>query len=321
MPRRCSALRPAQALAGAALVCAMSASGEARADDPSAFLTWTAPASCPSRDDVARQIRGAAGAELPPGLRARAAVQEANGGWRADVELSEGGEASSRHVEGETCRAVADAVAVMVAIAVTPDAAPPAAPPPPPPPRRAPPPPRDRAPANPLRPWRYAFGAAFLADAGTLPSVGYGGELTGAWAPSRLELEADVRALAPTRKSLSPSSPTQGATFTFAGGGVRGCYLVVTGRVDLAPCAGVDGEWLFASGFGTSHDTSGSGGTATLSLGARLTLRLTPHVGVRAGVDVAAPLVRAAYQISDGGEVYHRSPVAGRAVVGPVLTF
>ncbi len=321
----CSIVRLTLAAVTLAAALALPRRARAQGDEanPNAptILSWVAPPGCPSEAELTRQILGAigAGANVPASLHARAVVEEASGRWRAEVELSIAGDASIRRVEGETCRAVADAVAVIIAVAVTPEVTPPA--PPPPEPAPAPPLPAPQAPppASPLAPFTLA--AMFLLDDGTLPTVGYGPEVVGGWRRSRLELEVAARFLAPETGDLSNTNK-QGAHFWMLGGGLRACYAVLTRTLDVAPCAGVHGEWLVANGFGTNNGTqSPAAGTGVLSLGARAGLRISARWSLRMGVEADAPLVRTLYQILNGGTVYRRSAVAGRATLGPLLAF
>src|ERR1700734_4155731 len=103
-------------------LCAHTALG----DEEAVSLSWTAPTGCPTQTEVLAQIRSAVGpavsAHDPVHARAVVARGERET-WQGALELSVGGQESTRQVEGETCRAVADAVVVMVALAVNPDAA------------------------------------------------------------------------------------------------------------------------------------------------------------------------------------------------------
>jgi hypothetical protein len=250
-----------------------------------------------------------------------AVVREAPDGWTARLDLSLAGQHSERVIRGETCQAVADACAVIVALAVNPAGPEPPAPPPLPGPPPPPPPP-----PLPLPSYRWTLGAALLLDAGTLASVDGGAELAFGWRSGRVELELGARFLAPEKTEL-PTLPSQGAHFTVVGIGGRACYAaLVTGRVDFDPCVGVGGDWLVASGFGTNNNRTAASGSPVLGLGARVTARLGARWALRAGLEVAAPLLRVPFEIDNpppgtGGDVYRRSAVAGRAVVGPLLTF
>src|SRR5262249_8268898 len=117
-------------------------------------------------------------------------------GWRLDLTaaVTGGGDAAGhRTFEGDTCRAVADAAALVLAIMVNPEkvAAHPEIPPPPPP---APPSPSERAPSPPSptpRP-RTIFADAALfgaADFGTMSVASWGVGLAGGVALDRWRLD------------------------------------------------------------------------------------------------------------------------------------
>lgn len=100
----------------------------ALAQDALAF-TWSAPSACPSRDEVVARI-----ARLRPnltraasGLRATATVTPApRGRWRVRLRTEVHGDVGERSLEGRTCALIADATAVVLALAsdALPDAPP-----------------------------------------------------------------------------------------------------------------------------------------------------------------------------------------------------
>ena len=92
-------------------------------------LVWSAPPSCPSRDEVVARV-----ARLRPnltraasGLRATATVTPApRGRWRVRLRTEVHGDVGERSLEGRTCALIADATAVVLALAsdALPDAPP-----------------------------------------------------------------------------------------------------------------------------------------------------------------------------------------------------
>lgn len=82
-----------------------------------AAWSWTAPASCPDSQAVLEEVEGLAGA-VPEDLGVSVAVTVEEDPWRAGLVLDLGEGPRSRRLEGESCTALAEAVAVVVAIAM-----------------------------------------------------------------------------------------------------------------------------------------------------------------------------------------------------------
>ena len=255
----------------------------------------------------------------PEPVRASAAAEGEGDRWRADVEMSVGLQSSSRWVEGETCRAVADAVVVIVVLAVSP-AAELASPPREPvvhavaphAPIAVPPP---GHPADAL-----LFGAAFVIDGGTLPTAGFGAEVLAGWARSRFELELVGTLLAPETATLA-ANPDQGAHIWLAELRGRACYDLLGGRLGLAPCVGGGGQLLVGDGFGSNDWWTATDPVGVASFGARAVGWITPHVAVRLGGEAVVPFTRPTFVIENAGNVYRSSSVAARGTLGVELHF
>jgi hypothetical protein len=94
---------------------------------PAIQILWSAPPSCPSQSDVEAEVSRTIGARAtrPEPLRARMEVwQSEAGGWKGDIELSAASQVTRRQVHGDTCKAVASAVAIVISVAAIDDAAP-----------------------------------------------------------------------------------------------------------------------------------------------------------------------------------------------------
>jgi hypothetical protein len=190
--------------------------GRGASPSPPSVVDWHAPPGCPD----AAYVNGKLAAfehrmSTPPGLTARADVSRGpSGDWRVDLRLSEGTPAGRRSMTSTSCAALADAVALVLALAAdarrreATEAMPPAPPVPSAPsdaPASAPsdastPPeaPRALSPqAGPARddggsPARgvptvprptFAFASGVFVDSGVLPSVGAGLAWTLTWFP------------------------------------------------------------------------------------------------------------------------------------------
>jgi hypothetical protein len=296
---------------------------------PPVHLEWVAPEACPSSGEVSDAIaRSIGAARLESPVTARVTVRREGAEWRAEVTVSTGGAESARSLTGESCRAVAEAATLIVALAASPDAslpdAPPAPTPPPPrreePPAALPPPPPPPAP-SPARRAFFAAGSVAL-DTSLLPAASFGGELAVGYAPPHFELMVTGSVFAAQSAKL-PSVPSQGASVWLAHVGARACYSPLGGKLTLGPCAGGGAEWLTARGFGTPPERP-SGATAqmgVLTAGGFAAVRLSDRFGVRLLAEACVPLVQPTFFIDGGGTVFHASSVSFRATFGASVHF
>jgi hypothetical protein len=283
---------------------------------PPAVLEWTAPEDCPTRSEMLDQIVQTVGetTHVEGTVHASALVlKDAASAWRGEVELSALGQSTLRRVEGDSCRAVSDALALIVALAVNPDAEPLA-----PPLRPMAPPAEPASPAEPARraelplpdARRFAVGASLVFDAGMLPASAYGGAAIVGWTPPgmpRVSLRAVAAFLGAVDGTLA-TSPAQGGHFSLVYAGAQGCYALLDGAFELGPCGGVGGQWVIASGYGSSRPSNAIGESVVLSLGARAGLRLSSRFTLSVGAEGLVPFGRRPFVIDNGGTVF-RAPV------------
>jgi hypothetical protein len=290
---------------------------------PPVHLEWVAPAGCPSRAAIQDAIGRTVGASALRGaVEARVVVTQDEREFRAEVTVSASGATSTRSLVGESCSAIGDAAALVVALAANPDASPavPAAPATPPPPAPSTPHAASSL-VSPLR--RNAFvDASFFVEQGSLPSTGVGCELGVGWNPAHVDLEIVGSFLAPQRAML-PLTPSQGADLWLAYVGARACYDVFDAQIDVGPCLGGGVEWIMAQGFGTSPDepANATGKLVVGSLGGRAIARLSSRVVLRLVVEASTPSTRPTFVIDGGGEVFRASAVSFRGTAGAEAHF
>jgi hypothetical protein len=303
------------------LVLAVCALTETARAERNVELSWSAPAACPSREDVGRaidRIVGAGSSEREP-VTARVVVEaRASPAWHAEIELaSASGGSSTRSVDAESCQALADAVALMAAIAVDPSAAARSE-------AGAPAPATE--PAAPLRgplrdPLRaVAAGALLVMDGGLLPGVGLGPALAVAWQPSRLRLDATFTALLP-RSATTVARPSEGADFFALEGLARGCVAVTERALDVLPCAGAGAAWISAHGFGSDSPSNGQATVGLVTVGALGTARIGDRFSLRIGGEGIMPLARPSFVIDPAGAVHRPPSVALQGSLGAELHF
>lgn len=335
----------------------LGAAQRASAQPLSAFdLRWSAPAGCPSGPQVEREIAQTVGGRplRPEPLQARVDVFPSEaGGWKGEIELTASGQTSRRQVRGDTCGAVARAVAIVVGVAAIaetfepppgpapprPPSAPPEAPvlPPPAPPPPAPAPagtaprpiplataPAPRAPAGPRL--RVAIGGAAVVDAGSLPAVAPGAELVVGLRLAWWQIEAVGTYLASESQALSGRTG-QGASVWMDAIGGRTCAAASWPAIEVGPCLGGAAGWLHASGYGADVRYTPTALVASLTAGARGAVPLARWLSAGAGAELVVPLDRPTFVIDNAvaagknGTVFHPSPAAFRGSVALQVHF
>jgi hypothetical protein len=313
-------VRRAPALAALAAIACIAL--PARADDDALRLTWSAPAGCPSSEDVrAASLRGTRGAKEKDASRAAnvSEVLEADAqveqkqanGWLVRLRTRRGATTGEREIEATTCSGVADATALVLALALVPGSLAPAeeasAPPPPPPPEKDVARPRPSGDSS----HAVALGASVAGDASTMPAAAVGGSLSLAWTPGRFRLEADGRRWGSQSRTITASDA--GARFSMTSIGARGCWAALrTTSFDLSPCAGADVHLVSAPGYGADANYTATARWATVAGGALARVPLASWLALRARVEAFVPLSRPTFVVEGEGPV-HRPPTLGAA--------
>lgn len=243
-------------LAGAARVAA--------ADPEPVRITYDAPAGCPAESDaIARLTERAAVTRVDRGaVRTFAlAITSEGDGFHGELSVQSGdGPPAVREVTAASCEDAVTALVLVAALAVEERAPVPAPAPVAPPPRPAP--------VRIATPWRLAAGAGVAMYTGMTPSARFGVPLYVDARHGHLELRATF--------DTTTSDDLGTASFRWTEGRIEGCpYAWAIGRVDLAPCAGVQIGAL--SGTGTMVQQASSTTRPWLAP------ELAGRVGVRLG--------------------------------------
>lgn len=316
-------------------------------------LVWSALPGCPReaavRAEIERLVGHALGAGADAPLHAAAWVTHDQRGWRARIAITGDGDGPrEREIEGETCAQVADAAAVIVALAIDPavgsslTARPPAPSSPPPPPLPRPPlllPPPAAAPpglavpqpalppvsrSSPGRSTSRSFGLGIKAAGGvdllsfSTPAIGFG--VGGFLSLSRNRIELFATGWLPEVASM-PRRPYVGAEVSLLVGGARYCRTLVEGTIGLAGCGGIELGAMTATSFGVT--ARGSGSSFWLAPGLGIVGLLNPSRRYTLSFELAGltPSVRRSFWITGLGEVYRPPELTVRAVVGAEVTF
>lgn len=298
----------------------------APAPDPS--LGWTAPAPCPTQAAVARRVDGLLGGADPRSDVAFVATVTADDGSFA-LELVtrwSDGRADRREMSSPSCDRLADAAALMVAIALDPVGTAdrvgggPAR-------RRlhgrvprsvrhtTAPRERDAPPVDTGPPAILALRPTFVADWGTLPGLAPGVGLAAVvqWKLLRFELAGSYWF---SRRASRPSLIKQGAWVAAGGVAPRVCVAPATGNVSFPLCLGVDIGAKRSRGIGTDLRTPRHSLYVSAVGGPMLHWAFVPRAALTLGLDVAIPLRQWAVVTADGEELHRSEAVVLRPAVG-----
>ncbi len=317
----------------AAALAAASAYGQA----PTFVLHWDAPnLDCPDEAHVQRAVRELLGGDDPATshVDARARVERvAEGTWREHLTTVRDGTTGERVFDAGSCNSLADATALIVALAIDPQrvqtgagsaatteasataAATTALAPEPdhvPPPIAA----RTHAPAPSSL---FAAFAAISGDLGTLPRAAYGLHLGAAllFPRARLELYGGYW---PAQQAHDPVVAGGGGELSLSAGGMRGCWVPLSGTFVLAACPGLELGLLHGQGTGLRTPQTSDGLWFAATILGRVTWRITRSWSLLLDVSLVVPFVRDTFTI-DQQTIEQSAPVEGRASVGPELQF
>jgi hypothetical protein len=317
------------AISFASVCCVTDASAQAA---PQLTLTWKAPSECTSEADVRMRVDRILGANATPreNVDARVNVWKNGETFRAEMQLFSAGQTSTRHVDDASCDALADAVALIVALTVNPEAVAPkrepapaksapapraaAAPVTPPPEKKSDAQPERRAPRHPVY-----VGAALMLDTATLAALAVGAEISAGYNPRHVAAEAFGTWLSAEDAHLAAGS-TQGASEFSFGAGARGCWEIFDAAFDIGPCGGAELSGIFASGFNAARSGDTSVALFRALVGGRAKLRFS-RFALRLDAEAAIPFTRPSFVIDDAGTVQHVSPATLRATFGAEAHF
>ena len=287
-------------------------SRHAGAEPSAAFrFDWDAPEECLSQQQVQAEIARLVGGDIQlheGDLEAKASVSHGPL-WSADLITQHAGQTGHRRIEAPSCKAAADAIALIVALLIDPDAVAANAEAPEPEPPSIPEPPKSNR-----REMQLLVGVHAQGRIGTLPGadlgLGLGLGLAGAhW-------RTDLRWSYGLRRDQVASLPS-GASgrFNIAAGSVTECFNMGQGKLGFGPCAALEAGRVSANGFGATAGYSRHSLWLALGGGGFLSLAMGQHLHASIEMDVVAPLYRPDYVFQDVPGVVFRAPaVGGRAL-------
>lgn len=323
-------------------------------------LNWNAISSCPSREEVRAEVLRLLGSRASPAKEAiavDATVTQENSSYLVRLEVKSpqtqgGAPAKVRELRGPSCKAVADASALIMAMMIDPSAAmdypsdqnePGSAPPPKQAPGSAPPPiasaqeppsgensiklkdnskkiKQAEAPTSKNTfPALHAFGW-FALDIGSMPALapGLGVALGAAFGPRRIELGL---AAFPEASYRLVSHPSAGGRVNLIAGTLDVCSTFWGTTLQWGACAAAEIGRLHAEGFGVPRPgqadlfwIAGKGSTF-------LTWKPLGTTALSLKLEALVPLHRARFILENIDALYAPSPFAGRAYLGLTAPF
>jgi hypothetical protein len=297
---------------------------EAQPPDEGLSLVWNAPAGCPPASFVQDRIRDVMGAGVRPSspVQAEVSVQHGpDGVWRLTLDTTQDGQRGRRAFEADSCTAVTEAAALVMAMMIDPNARLEPRVPSPRPTEDRPRPSRPRSGAGVRAAPRAAgqssmqlsLSPAMTLDWGSLPSptMGAGAVWDLVWGAASVGFHGTWF---PDRRETS-AQPSAGVEVGLLAAGVQGC-IGGTSEVSVMACVGGEAGSLRADAFGVSRTQRAHPFWAGLTGGGKVR---TPARGpLSAWVDLGMVLVwtRPRIELSPYGEVFRPAPVAGRVSAG-----
>ena len=317
-----SSVRALAALVGAALALA---GGAASAAEPPIQLRVQAPSACTDADRLRAAIEairgpGQAGARAP--FAADVEITGAEGDYRMVISIHAAG-APTRELADPDCRHLADAAAVVLALAIEDaeqrarEAKPPKAAPAPSAGSSAVPPPRPGAQggARVRDPVFVALAAGALFDIAALPAPAPGFTVRIAAGRGDAFAEAALVWLAPERAEVG-GGPAGGEVSLIAGA-LRACWTPLrAAALAWGPCAGVEVGAARGVGFGVAQPGHDTEAWVAPQAGLRAGLPLLRRLALTANGDALFPLIRPHFRLEGVGPVYQPPPVTGRFSLG-----
>ncbi|MEM6994939.1 MAG: hypothetical protein AAF721_30785 [Myxococcota bacterium] len=258
-------------------------------------VQWEAPLGCPSARAVNEEIaRLAPGHAVAPAPAVKVVVTRGRGGFRARVHDPDG---ARRELADDDCDAVADAVALYVAVTAGAAARP------------------SHAVAN--RPKvGVAAGFGIGGETGIAPGPTAGMRPSFAISRGAFAAAVNVDYWVPRRVQRGPVSARidGGAT------GAKACWVPACGRWALALCGGGEAGLVRAVARGVDRPGRTLRPWLAATLAVRARVRVAPRLAFVAGPELAGLILRPAFTVTDPGGIAARihaaAPVSVRANLG-----
>jgi hypothetical protein len=307
----------------ALLTCASAVSARPR-PDTSMAIEWMAPPECPTREwllaEVSRLLGRPPDERVPPAMRVQGEVTHVQGApYRVFLRTEAADGTGERTLEDPACIRVAEAAAVVIALAIDPGAVVQT---------------ENRArgaqpPSVPQRAARFAAAPLIAADFGTLPRPRLGLGLLAALLAGRT-VRAEVAATSWLPEDIPAGGGVPGGAHVrmLFLGNMRACAAGAEREMDVGGCLGIEAGALEAIGFGISRPATTVGLWLAATIGPTLWWNVTDYLSLRVGGEAAlAPVVPEftvrAQTVASRADLYvYRPPwIVGRAAMALELRY
>lgn len=275
---------------------------------PPLELAWASPAECPSGKavaDDALRLASADGKPLPS-VRAKVSIQRTQGSdYVLTLTTETAGSGSIQRFRAGSCKAVAQAAAVTLALLLNPAGAP-----------------ESVAPSAMSSPGRrkslplHVAAVGFVgAQVGHLPQVGptFGGELglqlgrASAWLGG---------VYGPPQRAMLKGEPNLGGELSLVQATLSGCGAVVAPNPRLNLCAGMDFSRVSGRGVGVVDEKVGAISWFSATAGVVTELAVHRNIALRFGAFAGAPLSHPAAFVEGAGDVHRPGAAIAKLQVG-----
>jgi len=313
-----------------AVLVALAAAATARAASDATQkleLIWEAPAECPDAAQVRAQVEALLpndNVSMPRALHARAQVTGGEAGsWQLVLTLVSERSRDQRELVGDSCQALVDSVAVMLALQLnptgedtpaptTPTAA--ESPPPPKPLPRAPPQVTTRPKA------RFQLGLSGAADSAALPRFALGGHAEAGWASRGFYLAVGASLWLSQQTSLAQDRSGQGR-FGFRTLSLGVCHASWGGAVRLGPCLSAELGQLSAQSSKVREPSEVHELWLAALGGIAFWVPLGSQLLFTSSLSLVLPLRRPHFVVEGIGEIQQPRALGGRSALGLAMRF
>jgi hypothetical protein len=323
---RCNAVMKRGILGGVLLTLFDANGARAESASPAVHkleLEWSAPDECATRASVLSEIERIAARPIERDFRARVIVTRgASSEYRAHITMRVGTAFDERDVEGATCAEIADASALLIALALAPEARSVA-----PPPERAEPSADVKPSADVSRPvprhMILHLGVMLGVDAFALPRPVPSVRPTLGISSDHLLLGIEGFVSPSVRDTVS-GEPYKGASFRLLGAKVAGCWVFRASRLRMGPCIGLGMMGIESHGFGVTQTRSSITWTPSLAGEGRIAWAPVPRFEAVLNLGVGVPTEQLAFSVASasGAQRIHRvEPVTLTVGIGIARTW
>jgi hypothetical protein len=267
-------------------------------------LDWRAPPGCPNRERVLSEVASLVTTAPAKPLRVRAVVTVQGDSFQVAIELA-GAAHGVRTLRARSCESIARATALIIALAIDPQAAAvvseeteiPVQPEPVS--SEADPATTRAASASPKPGAQPLVFLGFLGEHALVPQLALGGEagVGLAWRFARADVAAGV---IPRGSTTLAGHPRVSGQFTLAFLALRACGGHVDDSLALLGCATMRGSRVWARGKGVSPSFEQVAHVVSLDPGMLFRLPGALRVGTELSANLVIPLIRPTFVIADG---------------------